>query len=191
MRRFVVFVLLGFLLMTLLGPLTHALGLELATIDVALIIVLHLAMVDRRGGVFRPSARMGVESGLLDVGSVVTALLLGYLTDLFGGGIKGLHSFGLAAIFLASRLMARQIYMAGAISQFLVTLAASLASSVLVLLLRWALGITPGPSMIVVVLAQAALTAAAAPLLMWILRALDLRLWPEPGDRGGLHQLRK
>ena len=71
MRRFVVFTLLGFLLMTLLGPLTHAVGLELATIDVALIIVLHLALVDRRGGAFRPSARMGVQSGLFDVGSVV------------------------------------------------------------------------------------------------------------------------
>ncbi len=192
MRRVVAFGLLGYLLMVLLGPLSHALGMQQATIDVALIIVLHVAMVDRRGGVFRPTSRIGLQSSrMLDLGSVVTTLVLGYLADVLGSGLKGLHTLGLGAVFLASRALARQVYMAGVVSQFLVTLVASLASSLLVLLVRWVTGVTPGLGMLPVVLAQAALTAAMAPVLMKLLRFLDARLWREPSERGGFKQLRR
>ncbi len=191
MRRVVVFVSLGYLLIVLLGPLSHFLGMQFAQIDVALIIVLHVAMVDRRGGGSRSVSSMSLASHrLLDVGGVVTALLLGYLTDLLGAGLKGLQSFGLSAVFLVSRALAHQIYMAGTISQFLVTFVSSLVSSLFILGLRWIVGVTPGLAMISVILAQAALTAVFAPLLMRLLRFLDARLWQDSKESGVLRQPR-
>lgn len=186
MRRVVAFALIGFMLLVLLGALLHAVGARQISVDVGLIIVLHIAMLDRRGGVYRAPVVFGSSRGLLDIPGVVTALLLGYASDVVGGGLKGLHSLELGVAFLVARLLARQVYLSGGLSQIFVTLAAALLTSSLALGIRWLVGITPTVASLGVIFAQAGLTALLAPALMRLLRFTDARLYAERADRGSL-----
>lgn len=183
MTRALLCCLVGFLLLTIIAPLQQALGMEQVGVDVSLIIVLHVAMVDTRGGVYRSVSRHGLSRNLLDLPGVVTALLLGYVTDVLAGGLRGVHSLTLGALFLISRMVARQVYMAGAVSQILVTLVASLAASTVALFIRWMIGVPPGIGIVPVVAGQAIATGVAAPVLMRLLRVIDARLSTERTDR--------
>lgn len=177
MRRVLVFSVLGFLGLTLLGPLQYALSMDSVCFDLALIIVLHVAMVDRRGGVFRSNTQLGLQSGhFIDLDGVLTVLILGYFVDLLGGGIKGFHGIAYAIVFLLFRSMARQIYMAGTISQVVVVFVASFGSSLFLLGLRWLIHENFGSAIFVVIIIQAILTAAIAPFVMRLLRQIDARL---------------
>jgi len=184
--RTVVFSSLGFLALILMGPLQGLVGLDMVVLDLPLIIVIYMAMADRTAGLTRLSRGGSFGTGRPGWAGGLTALILGYLTDVMGGGIKGIHCFTLAAVFLVCRRAASQVYLAGAMSSFLVTLGSSLGASVLGLGLLWIVGQRPGLGSLTVAVLQAILVAALAPLVIRGLRVIDLRLMRERTERGSM-----
>lgn len=178
MTRVLVFSLLGFLSLIVLGPVQELLALDHVVVDVPLIIVIYLAMSER-----------GLHYGRFNTGSIdwsggVTAFILGYISDVMGSGTKGLHCLGLAVVFLFCRRAARQVYLAGSLSAFLVALVSSLGTSLLTLGIRWLLGVPPTLGSLTIVLVQALVCAAIAPLLIRGLRFVDQRVVRDSTERG-------
>lgn len=184
MRRSLVFTLLGFLSLTLLGPLQGVLGLDMVVIDVPLIIVIYMAMADRGAGLSHLSSRGGMGTTRGSMAGGAAALLLGYAVDVLGGGLKGVHCFTLVLVFFACRRAARQVYLVGTMSALLVTFFASLGGSVLGLGLLWVAGNRPGLGNLTVALVQAIIVAVLAPLVIRLLRVIDHRLMRDRRDRG-------
>lgn len=187
MSRTIVFTLLGFFLLVIAGPVLNLLDAQMVTIDAPVIIVLYMALVERRPGFARRRDGLRLFSGGIELPGAVTALTLGYVADLLGGGIKGMHCLGLSVLYLVGCAASRHVALVGALSQCLVTLGSSLLVAVVALLVRWATGTPPGSAMVAVVFGQAALTAAMAPVLMKLLRFLDDKLARDSVDRGSLH----
>ena len=181
MSRVLVFSLLGFVLVTLLGPLQGLLGMEMVVVDAPLVIVLYLAMAGRGSGL--GGMRYSFTGGGIDWTGGLVGVMLGYVTDVLGGGIKGLHCLTLVLVFLLAQRAARKVYLAGAMPIMLVTLVASLFSSLVGLGVRWFVGLRPTLGSLTVVVAQALLCAAVAPLLMRLCRTLDRWLSMKP--KGG------
>ena len=186
MTRAFIFSILGYLALTLLGPLQDTLGLDMVVVDIPLIIVVYMAMADRSAGLTRLSSGGRFGSGRPGWAGGITALILGYATDIRGGGVKGIHCFTLVVVFLICRRAARQVYLAGAMSSFLVTFSSSLGASALGLGLLWSMGNRPGLGNITVAVIQAILVAAMAPLVIRLLRMIDLRLMRERTERGSM-----
>ena len=184
MRRALVFTLLGFFALTVLGPVQGMLGLDMVVLDVPLIIVIYLAMSDRGRGLGSLSSRGGLASARGFFAGGAAALMMGYAVDLLGGGLKGVHCFTLVVVFLVSRRAARQVYLAGTMSSLLVTFSASLGGSVLGLGMLWLTGSRPGLGNLTVALIQAIIVAAMAPLVIRVLRAIDNRLMRDNRERG-------
>ncbi|MCC6750752.1 MAG: hypothetical protein IT371_24055 [Deltaproteobacteria bacterium] len=186
MSRLVFYALLSFLALTALTPIYRLFGLESVQVDVPLLVVLHLAFVDRRGAGQMAQGTLGRFGGRLDGASVLCVLLLGYLTDLLGGGMKGIHLFSLALVYLAGCMLARQVYVAGALSAAVIAAFASVASSLTALVVRWATGVPPSLGVLTVVLGQAALTAVFAPPLLRLLAFGEQRLSRKSVERSTL-----
>jgi cell shape-determining protein MreD len=183
MTRILVFTLVGFLLITLLGPLQTLFGFDIAVLDVPLITVLYLVMTSRALGYGRP---LHIFSSGIDWSGGVTGLILGYITDVLGGGIKGIHSLTLVVMYLICLWAARHVYLAGMLSVLVVTFIASTLSSIVAVNIRWMIGVPPSLSTLTVIVSQATLTAAAAPLLIKLYRFIDAKLSPEASERGSL-----
>ena len=179
MTRVLVFTLLGYLLMALLGPVQILLGMNMVVLDVPLIIVVYMAMADRVTAYGRLISRSGISSSRIDWSGGLTALLLGYAADVLGGGIKGIHCLTMALVFLACRRAARHVYLAGTMSTIVVTVTASLAASLFGIGILWATDQRPGLGSLSVAGIQALLNALAAPALIKILRTIDGRLLGE------------
>ena len=179
MTRVLVFSLLGFFLMALLGPLQALVNMDMVVLDVPLIIVVYMAMADRVTAYGRLISRSGISTSRIDWSGGLTALLLGYTADVLGGGIKGIHCLTLAVVFLACRRAARHVYLAGTMSTIVVTVTASMAASLLAIAILWLTDQRPGPGYLSVAAIQALLNAVAAPALIKILRAIDGRLLGE------------
>ena len=180
MTRVLVFSLLGFLLVTILGALQAVFGMEMVVVDAPLVIVLYLAMSDRPGS----QQRSTLHSEGIDWSGGVVGVVLGYIVDVMGGGIKGLHCLVLALMFLVCRRAARQVYLTGVLSSIMVTFSASALSSLMGLAIRWLGGIGPNVGSVTTLLAQAILTAIIAPPLLRLLRIVDRGLSREPLGRG-------
>lgn len=174
MSRSLVFCLLGFVLLTLLGPLQHLFHMDMAILDAPLVIVLYLAMAGRATGL--GWTRMRLSPSGIDWAGALTAVLLGYISDVLGGGIKGLHCFTMALLFLVAHRAARHVYLTGVVPIVLVTFGASVTASIVGLSVRWFAGIPPGIGSLKVLLAQAVLCAMFAPFLMRLCRIIDARL---------------
>jgi cell shape-determining protein MreD len=186
--RVLVFSLLGLLLITLTGPLQRLLGLELVVLDVSLVTVLYMAMAGRGVGVARQSPRnMLWGSGGIDWTGGLIGFILGYVTDVLGGGVKGIHCLTMSLVFLLALWAARHVYLAGTLSVVVVSFIASLCASAIGLAIRWATGVPPALTTLPTVISQAVLVAVAAPLLMRLYRLIDLKLARDP-DRGTLCQ---
>jgi hypothetical protein len=183
--RALVYTLLGFAAVTVLGPVQDLLHMDMVVLDVPLIIVLYLAMADR-GAVFGrlPPSRISLFRGGIDWTVGLTCFALGYITDVLGGGWKGIHCLTFVLLFLLSRLAARHVFLAGLVSTIVVAFVASLVASLFALLVRALAGVPPGLGTIGIVGAQAATTGILAPFVMRLLRAVDQRLAREPGERG-------
>jgi len=188
MIRALVFSLVGLGLIILLGPLQRYLGLEMVVLDVPLIVVLYMAMAGRGVGPTRQPPHSILYSGGIDWTGGVTGFLLGYLTDLLGGGLKGIHCLSMTLIFLFCVWAARHVYLAGTLSVVLVTFVTSVLASLTGMSIRWATGTPPSISTLGTIGSQAVLCAAAAPLLMRLFRFLDARFAHDAGDRGSLCQ---
>lgn len=181
--RVLAFSLLGYVLLVALGPLQHLLGLEMVTLDAPLVIVLYLSTVGRGAGLGRTYALPGPG---VDWSGGLTGAILGYLSDVMAGGIKGLHCLSLVVVFLVARRAARQIYLSGALPVALVAFGAAAVAAAVGLAVRWAGGVAPTLGSATVTLGQAVLTACIAPPLMRLLRAIDVRLLRKPIERGAL-----
>jgi hypothetical protein len=183
MTRVLVFSLTGFLLITLLGPIQRLTGLDLVVLDVPLITVLYLALAGRLGYI---RARASLFSGGIDWSAGLTGFILGYVNDVLGGGVKGIHCLSLVLIFLLCLWAARHVYLIGNLSVIVVTFVASLLTSLTAVIIRWLIGVSPSLSTAAVILAQAVLCAAVAPLLMVLYRFIDGKLSPDSGERSSL-----
>lgn len=179
MTRVLVFTLLGFALMVVLGPFQVLLGMDMVLLDVPLIIVVYMAMADRVTAYGRLISRSGISSSRIDWSGGLTAVILGYMTDVLGGGIKGIHCLTLAVVFLACRRAARHVYLAGTMSTIVVTFTASAAASLLTIGILWLTDQRPGPGLLSVAGIQALLNALVSPALIKILRTIDGRLLRE------------
>ena len=184
MTRLVLYTALAFFLLTILGPLLRLVGIESASVDIGAILVLHRALGERRVPYSKEQGWRFLPSGL-EGDAVALALILGYLTDLLGG-LSGVHGLGLAALYLIARALSRQVSLVGAVSQCLPSFAAAVAVAVIGLFARWATGGHVGAGIAAVLLGQAVLTAAAAPLLLRLLRWIDTKLSRESTERGTL-----
>ena len=85
MSRSIVFTLLGFFLLVVAGPILNLLDAQMVTIDAPVIIVLYMALVDRRPGFVRRRDGLSLFSGGIELPGAMTSLALGYLADLLGG----------------------------------------------------------------------------------------------------------
>lgn len=188
MTRVLLFSLLGLLLITLLGPLQRYFNLEVVVLDVPLITVLYMAMAGRGAGVSRQPPRVTLSTGGVDWSGGITGFILGYVTDVLGGGPKGIHCLSLTLTFLVSLWLARHVYLAGTLSVVAVAFLASVVTSVFAVTIRWATGVAPGLATLTVVLSQAVLCAALAPALMRLFRYVDAKLSRDPAERGSLCQ---
>jgi rod shape-determining protein MreD len=182
MTRVLVFTLLGFVLVTLFGPVQQLLRMDLVVFDVPLVIVLYLAMSGRGSGLGQ--ARFSLTDSGVDWTGGLVAVTLGYVSDVLGGGVKGLHCFTLVVVFLLAHRAARKVYLAGALPVVVVTFFASVVASFLGLGIRWIGDVSPTPGSLMVVLAQALLTAAVAPPMLRLCRLIDARLAGESAERG-------
>jgi len=182
MSRVAVFVLLGFALVTVLGPFQQLLRMDMVVLDAPLIIVLYLAMAGSGTGLGR--ARLGLSSGGIDWSGGLAGVLLGYICDVLGGGVKGLHCLTLVVVFLLAQRAARHVYLAGTLPVVLVTFAASIFCSLLGLGVRWLGGVAPSLGSLTVMGAQALLCAAFAPLMMQLCRFVDAKLAHRLAARG-------
>lgn len=184
MTRVLVFSLLGFILVTLMGSLQNMVHMEMVVVDVPLIVVLYMAMTGRRTiGGLRP-AFSGWSSGIgIDWSGGITGVILGYISDIMGGGVKGLHCFTLAVMFLLCWRAARHVYLTGPLSAIVVSFFASVVASMMGLIVRWlALGVPPSMGSLSVLLAQGVLCAVAAVPLLKLLRFIDIKLAQVPGS---------
>jgi len=184
--RVLVFTLIGFLLMVLMGSLQELLGMGMVVLDVPLIIVLYMAMSGPGSGLARRQPRSTLSGQGPDMTGGVTGLLLGYICDVLSGGIKGLHCFTLALMFLFFRRSARHVYLAGPLSSVIVTFVGSLVAGLVGLGIRWIADIPPSMGSLMVMLAQAVLNAAAAHPLLKLLHFIDNKLSRDPAERGTL-----
>jgi rod shape-determining protein MreD len=173
MSRVAIFVLLGFALVTVLGPLQQLLRMDMVILDAPLIIVLYLAMAGSGTGL---GGGRRLSSGGIDWSGGLAGVLLGYICDVLGGGVKGLHCLTLVVVFLLAHRAARHVYLAGALPVVVVTFVASVFSSLLGLGVRWLGGVTPSLGSLTVMGAQAVLCAAFAPLMMQLCRFVDAKL---------------
>ena len=181
MSRVVIFTLVGFLVQTALGPVHQLLHMDMVVFDAPLVIVLYLAMAGRSGS---GAVRLSPAGAGVDWTGGVVALTLGYISDVMGGGVKGLHCLTLVVVFLLARRAARNVYLAGTLPVLSVTLIASLVASLLGVGARWFGGVTPTPGSLVVVFVQAVLTAGLAPPVLRLCRLLDTRLLGIAVERG-------
>lgn len=184
MTRVVAYAILAFLLLTVLGSLLRLAGFAIVSVDVAVIIVLHRALGERRAPYSREPTWRLLPAGL-EVDGVVLALVLGHLTDLLGG-VGGVHVLALAVLYLAARIASRQVSLVGPLSQCVLTFVASLGVGLIALTARAAVGAELGGGIATVLFGQALLTAATAPPLMRLLRFLDAKLSRDPTERGTL-----
>ena len=183
MTRALAFIGIGFVALTLIGPLLALLGIELVAVDVTVVIVLYLALAERRSGYLR-RAGLSIFPAGIDAAAMATTLCLGYLADLLGGGPKGISAFALGVLYLTGRALARQVSLVGALSQAVVAFCASVGVTGVGVLLRWAvLGVSPGVRMLMIVVVQAGLTAAVAPPLVRLLRWIDGSLARDAAER--------
>lgn len=183
MTRALVFTLLGFVLMTVTTPLLRVIGFDLLGIDVATIVVVYLSLNGDRRATLGSASLLRVDIGMP---GALAALVLGYLADLLGGGVKGATSLALAVIYLIGRVMSRQVAISGALSASLVTFAATLAVSIIPTLVRWLGGVPPSLVLVALLLGQGVLTAVVAPALMRLLRLIEAKLSRESDGRSSL-----
>jgi rod shape-determining protein MreD len=167
---------------TLLGPVQQLLRMDMVVFDVPLVIVLYLAMSGRGSGLGK--ARFSLTGGGVEWTGGLVAVTLGYISDVLGGGVKGLHCFALVVVFLLAHRAARKVYLAGALPVVVVTFFASLVASLLGLGIRWIGDVVPTLGSLMVILAQALLTAAVSPPLLRLCRIIDARLSGESAERG-------
>ena len=179
MTRVLVFSLLGFLLLAVLGPVQDLLGMDMVVLDVPLIIVVYMAMADQVTAYGRLISRAGISTSRIDWSGGLTALILGYMADVLGGGVKGIHCLTLVVVFLACRRAARHVYLAGTMSTIVVTVTASVAASLLGIAILWITDQRPGLGYLSVAGIQALLSAVVAPALIKIFRAIDGKLLGE------------
>jgi hypothetical protein len=185
MSRLLLQGLLTFLALALLGPIQLALGVRLAAIDVPATVVVYLALVEPWG---RQRSVTGGNYGLfrqdVDWGAALTVVVVGYLADLFGGGLRGLHAFSLATLYLNGRLLSRRLVVRGMFAEAVFVFCGALYTSAIALTLRWIIGTRPDPGIALVLLAHASLTALVSPLTIKALRTIDHTVYRRRLARG-------
>ncbi|MBK8481408.1 MAG: hypothetical protein IPL40_09580 [Proteobacteria bacterium] len=189
MTRVLLFWSIGFVLLTLLGPLLQLFGLTRVSCDVATLIVLHVSLTAAPAAAPRGAA-ISRAGGWFDPAGVGVTVGLGYLADLLAGTPAGLQALALAAVYLFGRGLARKLYLGGALSYAIVGGAAALYAGIVGTLLRSVLWrAAPSGSWLLLLLAQTLLTAAAAAPLLRALARIDQALAGRealPGARSGL-----
>ena len=186
MRRLLVLTLVGFFLLTVAGPLQSLFGLEMVAPDIPLILLLYLVMAARGIGGLRAPARPKLLSSSLDFAGGIAGVGLGYVHDLLGGGLLGLHSLTMGLMFLLLLWAGRHVLWAGNISVIAVTAASSFVASLIAVALRWIVGVLPSLATLAVIVAQSALCGVLAPVLMRLFRWIDFRLARGTVERGSL-----
>lgn len=173
MTRVAVLVAVSFVLLTVLAVFQLALGTWQATVDVPTLVVLYRVLTEAprvRGA--RPHGRSHLMANI-DGHGVILVLVLGYLNDVLAGLPKGSSSLVLGAFYLLAAAVVRWVDLRGVARRAAAGGVASLMASILGLTLRSSSGAGVDWHLAGVVLGQAVLTAAAAPIVMRLLAAVD------------------
>lgn len=184
MTRVLLFTTIGGLLVVLMGSVQELLGMDLVVVDLPLIVVLYLVSsgrdAGRRGVVTRAPGQLGIGT---DWTGGLVAITLGYFADVLGGGIKGLHTLALVIVFLLARRAARHVFLTGPVSTFLIAFVAAVVAGTVAVVVRWMAGVAPSFAVLTVILAQATVTAVAAPPLLRLFGFIDAKLTAERRER--------
>jgi len=125
MRRIILPLILGILLVTLQATLLTSPLIQRMRPDLILILILYL-------GLSYPP----ILGGIL-------ALFIGYLMDLFSGNSFGLYTFSRPLLFYVAQLFKDRFYLEGYFSQFLFVFIFALTEALLILILLAALNPNP------------------------------------------------
>ncbi len=156
MRRILVPLLVGILLLTIQTTLLMALPIQRIRPDLILILIVYL------GFAYPP-----VSGGIL-------AFIFGYLTDLFSGNALGLFTFSRPLIFFAVQFFKGRFYLESPAAQFLSALTSALVEGLLLLALLAGLNPDPlrhlFPLFVSFLLPQALMTSFITPFLFPLFR---------------------
>ncbi len=168
-QRTVVLVLVVYALLAIVGALATVLPTRALCPEVALYAALYLGLAVQRS---LPLA-------------ATTAFVVGYLADLLTGAPKGAFSLTLLLVFLATRMLAVRIDVRGPWRMAGFVAAASIASGLVVTIVRSLVSDVP-TSAIAIVPRQALVNAVFAPLLMSLYRRIGGPIVGEGQDPGRL-----
>jgi len=162
MRRMVLPLFLGVLLLTLQTTLLTSLVIRRIRPDLVLILTLYL-------GLSYPP----VSGGIL-------AFFLGYLMDLFSGNVFGLYTLSRPLIFYIAQIFKDRVYLESFLSQFLFVFLSALVEGFLLLILLNGLNPNPlgnlYPLLLTVLLPQSISTGLMTPILFPLFRRGSLSL---------------
>ncbi len=130
--------------------------------DLSLVIVVYIALV-------KPSVK-----------GLITSFAIGYLNDVFSGGVIGITSFSLVIVFIASHFLSRWINLHDTLTKSIVIAILTLAKGVIVYLLLWF--INNDISSITLVIPIAVVTGLLAVPITNLLNKMDRIMVPKNKD---------
>lgn len=155
-------VIVAFLLLLVQSTWLELMPVHLPTPALGLLAVLHVGL----------SGRWSLSTAAL------MAFAIGYLFDLVAGTPRGLHPFAFVVLVLLARLLAARVAVRGAVMRAATGFVASLFTSLLVIIVRAQVAPDGGYAGLRQVPLEALLTAACAPVVLFLLERLDGRLDP-------------
>lgn len=104
----------------------------------------------------------------------VLSFIIGYLWDLFSGGLMGLYTFLSVGVYVISRIVGVRLFLRGAIFHILITFGVTLLSSgaIVVLIFIFTQKIESFATLISTAIPRAILSAALAPFIFWIMHRI-------------------
>jgi rod shape-determining protein MreD len=157
MRLFILYFLVGILLLLLQSTLLHLLPFSPVVPDLVLVLCVYL-------GLHHPTA-----------GAAIGSFLLGYSVDVMSSRLLGLNAFAMTLVFLAVYFSSRSIWLHNPlVSSFIVLLAALVKGAALVMV--WAVFLSVDRFWIGAaryIISEALLAAALAPLVFALLRRCE------------------
>jgi cell shape-determining protein MreD len=162
-----------FVLQVVVSALWRVTPFEVVAPDLALLFVLYLGLTAARTTLWE---------------ATVAALMIGYVADVLAGAPRGFGAFLMGLLCIVCRLTTARLLVRGSLFIFTFAFLGSLVASVASGVLRWSLDAPVGRAgaEVVCALGTAVLTAAVAPSVLRLCRAIDARFARTQREREAL-----